>query len=593
MQITGRCAILIANNRGFYMPKNKFDIVISVLTPNGLVDGKTVIPNVSIGKLSLIGRAVAFAGKIFFRRKIYVKAHGDMDLSGVITKTNRNFNVSCFSKLLVVGDFRCSKYSKVFPVAVYGWFDCSGMSKGWIDKDFRFPITRKIDCSHSINNLDDLIGLLPDELRILVVEQKFVKQEFLEKNMDIVEKFLKMYPNVKVVDIRGRDIRDAINKIVTEKKNKEKELVDSMQKNKDIAKDVYKLHDMWTALAEAYPNLEKEITYYMDKKIYASIAALPKDKPDEILKFMKKAESLLQNPEKFFQELEKAVKIEGKHLDVQDLFARFRPDAEFNGLSDDDLIRFVRYVLSNQRNNGIKKITLHRLADDTDVICVFAYQLPQIYDDLKQLVLKNKEKHQEPAKEKTPVVKPVVAPEKNETKINTVVIKKYIKLSQYKDLEKSSGRKNVLDALRIINEINQNPLDMQFQGPVHVVKESKSTVSKTAKKEFGCAVVQSIDSSTHDDNKRLVWKVADGPDGLVLICVGFVKDHNKSKWRWRKKYNDLLQEASKKESYTLEDLSDYINVGELLKFETGKSDSDIDFADVISSKNLPMDDFQR
>ena len=127
---------------------------------------------------------------------------------------------------------------------------------------------------------------------------------------------------------------------------------------------------------------------------------------------------------------------------------------------------------------------MHRLKDDTDVVCIFVSQLPQVRIDLRNLIQAIKTKSQEKTEGKKTQNETIttVAPITTQSAIHPIDIKKYIKNSQYKELEKSSGKQNTIDALTIINEINCNPLEMQFQGSVQIIKEQQTTVSKTAKK---------------------------------------------------------------------------------------------------------------
>ena len=105
---------------------------------------------------------------------------------------------------------------------------------------------------------------------------------------------------------------------------------------------------------------------------------------------------------------------------------------------------------------------------------------------------------------------------------------------------------------------------MQFQGPVHIIKNGKETVSATVKKESGCCLVQSIDYSNHDDIKRIVWGIADGPDGLIIISIGYREHHNTKKAS--NLYADLRNQALKKQTYTQQELKNkgYIDIDILI-----------------------------
>ena len=550
------------------MAKNVFAVTYSFLTRNGISVGNNFMPGISINLLPFTAKA------LFLSRRMYLTIRGEMDISEVITKAQSDFDVSYFPRLIVYGSFRCSQHSKAFPGAVYGCFDCSKMPKDYINKDFNFPIADKINCAYSINNYDVLIGLLPDGLECLVVEPKLIRKDFLNENTEVIARFLDMYPNVIVMDTHGKLLKDSIKEFVKEGERYKQKLIESKQKHQEILDRLNKVFDTYQKYADLYPEKASAMEYFLKNKFYEPLKTLKK--PDEISALLCKFEFILSTAESFFKDIEQTVKTDGKHYDGRDVFGIFRQEAEFNNLSDDELNRYVRYVISMQRNNGIKKQVLHRMQDDTDVVCIMVSDLSLLRSDLQNLIIEWKDKTPEKIIENTSEVETPVqtVSETAAPTVNPITIKKYIKLNEYKEIEKSSGTKNAIAALQVINEINRNPLDMQFQGAVHVIKEGKDTVSKTATKEFGCCVVQSIDSSNHDDNKRIVWKVADGPDGLIMVCIGFIKGHDKPKTR--KIYAELLARASQKTTYTAEDLADYMEVSDILNSDNAKSEIDRD-----------------
>jgi hypothetical protein len=173
-----------------------------------------------------------------------------------------------------------------------------------------------------------------------------------------------------------------------------------------------------------------------------------------------------------------------------------------------------------------------------------------------------------------------------------IKIKKYITTDLLKKIEKSS-KQNVNTVLQAINEINLDPLEMQLQGAVHIIKDNKETVSATVTRESGCCLVQSIDSSNHTDPKRIVWAVADGPDGLIIISIGYVEHHNTKKAS--NKYRDLRDNAYKKQTYTQQELDakGYIDIETLIDKDfsnTGNSDGDITIpqSNILTQQMLNM-----
>ncbi|MBO7645128.1 MAG: hypothetical protein J6S57_02365 [Alphaproteobacteria bacterium] len=564
------------------MAKNKFTVVYATLK------NKVYIPNEEAEFDIPIKKLPTFKEPLFSNSELYLVVYGNMDLSGIITRTSQDFDVSFFKKMLVVGNFICSKYSKDFPFYVSECFDCSGMDKGWIDKNFKFPITKKINCAYSINNFDDLIGLLPPKLEELIVEPKLIKYDFVKQNADIVISFLNKYPNVTVMYTHGEYLKDTIEKIIINEKKKETAFSEDRQKREELGARLKKIGNFLQKTANEHPEKNQELLYYYQKKIHEPLYI--KNDVSFYTSLIEGLESVTISKERFFQELEKMIKTEGVHLDVQDIFAIFRVDADFEDLSNDELMRQIRHILSEQRNNGIKKQVLHRFSDNADVVCVFASQLPQIHADLIKFITQSKEKTQKKSKEKTPIVEFVPEPERTptETKIEPIVIKKYIKKSQY-DKVKASSPSNVVALLQDIKDINFNPLDMGTeQGKVWKVINGKLVKAKKTYKKSGCCITQSIDGANCNDKKRLIWQVADGPNGVIFVCMYFIPDHGDDRTSKRTEYNKLCEEVAEKHIYTEADLSGYVDIDILLK-----PDGDRTYSGNGTSPNIPPEDFQR
>ena len=140
----------------------------------------------------------------------------------------------------------------------------------------------------------------------------------------------------------------------------------------------------------------------------------------------------------------------------------------------------------------------------------------------------------------------------------------------YKTIETSSQHK-IDDVLRDINEINLDPTDpkMQDQNRIHIIKNGIRTVSTNVKRDGGACLAQSVDSSIRTDKKRIVWAVANGPDGeLIIVGIGFCDDHSPNKRNKKQGYDYLRQLAFKKRTYTKEELSRYMKVEDLLNYNT-------------------------
>lgn len=434
----------------------------------------------------------------------YIRINGDLDLRKFIDKKSK-FDDSCLRNVVVNDDFYCSKYSKVFPYVVGGTFDCSSLGKDYITKDTILPITEKINCAYSITDFDVLMDILPTN----------------DTNDDELDA-----TTVKTL-------------IVEPKLIKKKFLTENKQHFLNVCNFISRYPYVTVIDTDGNNLLDVLVEKYCDIKT-------KKQQQPTIIKI--ETETVQETIEP---------KIQGQHLEVKEILADLRKIQEYNIYSDEKLDRLIRAVLSNQRKNGIQKKPLQR-ADGVKVTCIDASQIDLVRQDL-QNIIKEREKTVE---EITPVkqqetIKP--QPKKREP----IHIKKYITPDILKKIEKSS-KQNVNLVLQAINEVNLDPLEMQFQGPVHIIKDGKETVSATVTLESGCCLVQSIDSSNYTDPKRVVWGVADGPDGLIIISIGYREHHNTKKAS--NLYADLRNQALKKQTYTQQELKTkgYIDIDTLI-----------------------------
>lgn len=451
----------------------------------------------------------------------YIRINGDLDLRKFIDKKSK-FDDSCLRNIVVNDDFYCSKYSKIFPYVVGGTFDCSCLGKDYITKDTILPITEKINCAYSITDFDVLIDILPmnntdedneehDELDATTVKTLIVEPKLIRK------------------------------KFLTENKQHFLNVCNFISRYPYVTVIDTDGNNLLDVLVEKYRDIKTK-----------------KQQQPTIIKI--ETETVQETIEP---------KIQGQHLEVKEILTHLRKYSEYNTYSNDELERLIRAVLSNQRKNGIQKKTLQR-ADGVKVTCIDASQIDLVRQDLQNIINKK-------PKEKTPEdiapVKPQETIKPQPTKREPIHIKKYITLDILKKIEKSS-KQNMNLVLQAIDEINLDPLEMQFQGPVHIIKDGKETVSATVTLESGCCLVQSIDSSNYTDPKRLVWGVADGPDGLIIISIGYREHHNTKKAS--NLYADLRNQALKKQAYTQQELNNkgYIDIETLIT--NNNSDDSVD-----------------
>lgn len=467
----------------------------------------------------------------------YIKINGDLDLRNTI----HNKCITDYSYLkdvCVSGDFYPSKYNKIFPHRVGGTFDCSGLGKDYITKDTILPITHKINCAYSITDFDVLMNIMPKRY---------------DNNYDEFD-------------------TTCVKTLIVEPKLIKKEF---LSQNKEHFTNVLNFieHYPYVTVLDTKGNnlLDMLVEKCRDKKVTQEPTVI---------------EITTTPSEKTFEQ-----KIQGQHLEVKEILTILRTLPQYDIYTDGELDRFIRFVLSDQRKNGIQKKTMRR-TDGANVICIDASQIELVKQDLQNVI------NERIKEEKT--ITEYIPTKTNEflktepVKRKPIKIKKYITTDLLKKIEKSS-KQNVNTVLQAINEINIDPLEMQLQGAVHIIKDNKETVSATVTRESGCCLVQSIDSSNHTDPKRIVWGIADGPDGLIIISISYIEHHNTKKAS--NKYRDLRDNAYKKQTYTQQELDakGYIDIETLINKDfsnTGNSDGDINIpqqpSDILTQQMLNM-----
>ena len=436
------------------------------------------------------------------------------------TLQNNGFDFSCMNHIVIDGDFTCSKNNRVFPFMIKGTFNCQNLGKEYITQDTILPYARTINCAYSIIDFGVLIEILNKDamgkgVRTLIVEPKLIRRDspHLAAAKELVAKYKEKYGNTKdyqdlnIIDIKGNTLSDALSDKV-EKVN--------------------------------------------DKKTEKS----KEEKPDIVKQVLEQ-------------------KVPGKHMGVKDIMKYCRKERknDFVALTDDALKRLIQRVLSDQRKNFITK-KMMQLADGTPVVCIDASQINLVCQEILKIMQEDAARDElksktadNPIKIKQEKKPKSVKKQNAEQPIN---ITKYISYDLYKTIETSSQHK-IDDVLCDINEINLDPIDpkMQDQNRIPIIKNGVRTVSTNIKRDGGACLVQSVDSSIKTDKKRIVWAVANGPDGeLIIVGIGFCDDHSPNKRNKKQGYDYLRQLAFKKRTYTKEELSRYMKVEDLLQCNT-------------------------
>ena len=251
-------------------------------------------------------------------------------------------------------------------------------------------------------------------------------------------------------------------------------------------------------------------------------------------------------------------------FDKKDILNFLAKKPEFQNI--DQIERMVGIILSEKRSNSVNTYFCLRQEDKVPVKCINIKDLDNLVIELRSL-LKNEEEIISDKPENSVVqVKQDIEQEKENNVIHVTSIKidKYISEDIWKRVVKSCHKQKSKEMLYDINRVNINPLDMEYQGPVQALENHEYITFPRIKREYGCTLSQSCDLNRNKDRKRLVWTVGDGPDGLVFVAVDFVPEHDGTT-RIRTAYFDLLDRASKRQTFTSEQLSKMINVEKFIR----------------------------
>jgi len=315
--------------------------------------------------------------------------------------------------------------------------------------------------------------------------------------------------------------------------------------------DIYKLQILKSVIKNLLSQNGRLLRNEKDEKIYC----ISKTEYEKI-NIKKLIESSVEN------EIQKIQEKSHNYMNRDDIFKICRSEKlckKYQKFSDEQLRKFIQQALNSNKN--IKQI------DTVSGKCVLFEQLEHVLSILDSYIKKQQEREQQ---QQNKIVQPVVKKQKTELKpdtsikVATIKIDKYIPNDIWKSVEKSCHKKNAEKVLYDINTVNLNPLDMESQGAVQAIQDGKLVILPNIKREYGCTLTQSCDSNRNTDRKRLVWTVGDGPNGPVFVAKGFVEQHIGSPRVWNA-YNNLLEETSKKQTFSKEYLDGCINIADFIK----------------------------
>ncbi len=116
--------------------------------------------------------------------------------------------------VIVIGDVDCVKYKlpkspdgidklfKTLPHAIIGKLNVSSWDKELFGNIKTLPYAETIDCSHSINSLNDLNDKLPGVLKTLIIQDTLIKPSALTKDAtkrSAAMDFIATHPNLRIV----------------------------------------------------------------------------------------------------------------------------------------------------------------------------------------------------------------------------------------------------------------------------------------------------------------------------------------------------------------------------------------------------------
>ena len=360
------------------------------------------------------------------------------------------------------------------------------------------------------------------------------------------------------------DIIDALEQVLSEKINQEKQQKYPIKTNDDL--DINDILDILKQ--QGYFDIYKSQVLKSVVKVFLSQKGkLLRNAKDEKIYCISKTEYARFNIKKLIKssvetEIQKIQEKAHNHMDRDDIFKFCRSEKlyeKYQDFSDEQLRKFIQQALNSDKS--IKQI------NTVSGKCILSGQFEYVLSVLDSHIKIQQEREQQ---QQNKIVQPVVKEQKIEQKpdtsikVATIKIDKYIPNDIWKSVEKSCHKKNAEKVLYDINTINLNPLDMESQGAVQAIQDGKLVIYPTIKREYGCTLTQSCDSNRNKDRKRLVWTVGDGPNGPVFVAKGFVEQHVGSP-KVRNAYNNLLEQSSRKQAFSKEYLDECINIADFVK----------------------------
>lgn len=408
--------------------------------------------------------------------------------------------------LLIAGDVALgSPKNTPFPdfrnVEIDGCFDCSYYK---ISSDTVLPrgITSLV-CKCSINNLSDLIGVLPDSVQTVVLKSSMLTA--IGRDSDAYAaavEFVARYPNIVVTDGKQTTLYNVMESVAQRNQKQQKPVVESVSQVASVPQktaDYLSREELAIACISCSPALSE----------------IPMESLLRYIKMASSAKSGLRLKSQEMTRPEDGVKINCVHCDCVATVANF----------------IVEKHAQQQERESVQNAVAVAAAD---------------------FVADQRAERQARA---TATVKTSNAFCIDGREVSPTKIKKYIPKRLWNQIKGAAGNNKTL-LLAILNDIeciNVQPADTQGK-KVYYIADGELKASRTVDFKNTRCLAQSF--GPQNDRPRIVW----GMSGDVFVCVNFFPEHcsNTSVLKYRKFIRDFKMDLSEM------NLDEYLSVSDLI-----------------------------
>lgn len=410
------------------------------------------------------------------------------------------------SPLLIAGDVTLgSPKNTPFPdfrnVEIDGCFDCSYYK---ISSDTVLPrgITSLV-CKCSINNLSDLIGVLPDSVQTVVLKSSMLNA--IGRDSDAYAAavdFVARYPNIVVTDGKQTTLYNVMESVARRNQKRQKPVAEPVSQVASVPQktpDYLSREELAIACISCSPTLSE----------------IPMESLLRYIKMASSAKSGLRLKSQEMTRPEDGVKVNCVHRDHVAMVANFIVEKHAQQQERESVQNAVAVAAAD----FVADLRAERQARATTTV-------------------------------KTPNTFCIDGREVSPTKI-----KKYIPNRLWNQIKGAAGNNKTL-LLAILNDIeciNVPPADTKGK-KVYYIADGELKASRTVDFKNTRCLAQSF--GPQNDRPRIVW----GMSGDVFVCVNFFSEHcsNTSVLKYRKFIRDFKMDLSEM------NLDEYLSVSDLI-----------------------------